>query len=164
MDSEGLRNFNGMMKSQGTALWCIRDNNTCLHQAAICHQANIRVTRTPAVTPASAPSGCISISSPGGTWRPRPASARVSAHPFCMAVWSVSVCAPLPFFLFVRANTFFFVLSVALFYSSGAEGFLNANAEWICFYIMRRLLILFVTSFGLAQSNSGHEHHSFGPW
>lgn len=149
MDSEELRNLNGMMKSQGTALWCIRDNNTCLHEAAICHQANIRVTRTPAVTPASAPSGCISISNPGGTWRPQPASARISAHPFCMAVWSVSACAPLPFFLFMWANTvphvelvfffcFFFICPI--FYSSGAEGFLNANAVWKCFYVMRRLL------------------------
>lgn len=85
------------MGYRGAARWCIRDNNTCLHQAAICHGANTHVARTPAVTLASALGGCISISGPGGTWRPRTA-----CSPTYAAVWSVSVRELLPS---VWANT-----------------------------------------------------------
>lgn len=85
------------MELQGAARQCIHDNNTCLHQAAICHGANTHVTRTLAVTPASALGGCISISGPGGTGRLRPA-----CSPIYGAVWSVSALELLPS---VWANT-----------------------------------------------------------
>lgn len=39
-----------------------------------------------------------------------------------------------------RARLFLFFSICPLFSSSGAEGFFNANAVWICFYFMRRLL------------------------
>lgn len=92
-----LRNLNEMMKSQGRGLWCIRDNNTCLHQPAICHQANIHVT-TPAVTPSSTLTGCISCCKP--QWHMAPAVGfclnlcpPTSARPSGQFQW-VCVCCP----------------------------------------------------------------------
>lgn len=51
-----------MMKSEGRGLWCIGDNNTCLHQPAICCQTSV-LPRTLAITP-SVLSECSSCCKP----------------------------------------------------------------------------------------------------